>query len=493
MDFDASSDTSLGASVIDLGNGNSVSDYDKFNVILGKNGSGKSTLLRQLDATLRPKGFVRYITPERGGELKYDGSIESNRASSPDWLANVRRKNRFDQFRQSSTNEFRNLETLVLRSIERDKDVRSSDFVFDNDIELINSVLERVKLVRSDGAGFDIFRKSDGGKAEPAELSSGESELISLSIEILYYCYQCRLEKYKQTENWLLFDEPDVHLHPDLQYKLMQLLVKGLNDTNAKVAIATHSTSILASLTSLSTEVKIGFKAFESQNLVFEAATEQLRNILPMFGAHPLSNVFNESPPLIVEGEDDERIWQSAFRRSEGRISIVPCVAGDVQSMNAYEVAADRIIKSVYDNAKSYSLRDRDDDPYEVDDMGAVVRARLNCRSAENLILTNDCLAELGTDWASLQSAINKFINENEGHTRHADALNFRNAEWDRRNFNLKSLRMLLVGLSGSTKPWEVAVGQAIARLPEDRFAGEFSLEDFLGPKIVAALALKGA
>lgn len=479
--------------MIDLGNGNCIAGYDRFNVILGKNGSGKSTLLRQLDTTLRPNGLVRYITPERGGELKYDGNIESNRASSPDWFFNVRRQNRFEQFRQSSTNEFRNLETLVLRSIERDENVRSSDFVFDRDIDVINSVLDRVKLVRSDGAGFDILRKSDREKANPSELSSGESELISLSIEILYYRYQCKLDNYRNTQNWLLFDEPDVHLHPDLQYKLMQLLVKALSETNANVAIATHSTSVLASLTSLSKAVKIGFKSFGNQHLVFESATDQLRNILPMFGAHPLSNVFNQSPPLIVEGEDDERIWQSAYRRSKGRICVTPCVAGDVQSMNTFEVTADRIIKSVYENAKAFSLRDRDDEPYDIDDVGAVVRARLNCRSAENLILTEDCLAELGTDWGTLQTSIDKFIEENEEHPRHVDAVAFRDSGWDRRNFGLKSLRMLIVGLSGSTKPWEVAVGQAIARLPENRFEGDFSLENFLGAKIVSALNLKAA
>jgi energy-coupling factor transporter ATP-binding protein EcfA2 len=476
--------------VIDLQNGNSVAEYGKYNVILGKNGSGKSTLLRLLDATLPKNGCVRYITPGRGGELRFEGNIESTRAANPTWFQDVRRNNRYDQFRQSSTNEFRNLETLVLRSIERDQNVRSSSFVFDNDIDLINSVLDRVRLTRADGAGFDIVRKSDGGRAQPNELSSGESELISLSIEILYYCYQCKLDKYNQTDNWLLFDEPDVHLHPDLQHKLMQLLVKGVDETNAKVAIATHSTSILASLTSLATDVKIGFKSFGNQALVFEPATEQLRSILPMFGAHPLSNVFNQSPPLIVEGEDDERIWQSAFRRSQGRISITPCVAGDIQSMNEYEVAADRIIKSVYDNAKAFSLRDRDDDPYEIGDVGAVVRARLNCRSAENLILSDDCLVELGTAWPTLQAEVERFIAENDSHPRHTDAVNFQSSGWDRRNFNLKNLRMLLVGLSGSTKPWEVAAGQAIARMPEKRFGGDHSIQSFLGPKIVDALDL---
>ncbi|WP_162178909.1 AAA family ATPase [Thioclava atlantica] len=477
--------------MIDLGNGNSIAGYRKINVILGKNGSGKSTLLRLMDSRLSGKdACIRYITPERGGELTYDGNIETNRSHNPNWMTNTRRKNRWEQFRQSSVAEFRNLETLVLRSIERDSKLRATDFKFDAEVDRINEVLERVSLVRADTAGFDIALKDGGNTIKAADLSSGESELISLAVEVLYFAYLCKQEKYRDQDNWLLLDEPDVHLHPDLQYRLMQLLVNSTRDANGRIAIATHSTSILSGLCSLSEDVRVGLKHFGPNALEFRSVDDAMRSVLPMFGAHPLSNVFNEKPPLILEGEDDERIWQAAVRRSNGRISVYPCVASDIQSMNQYEVAARDLIESVYDDARAFSLRDRDSDPYEIDDMGPIIRMRLNCRNAENLIVTDDVLAELGTDWTSLRGTLEKWISDNPDHSRFAAASAFRDSGWKRQNFQLKELRMLLVGLTGSNKPWEVAVGQAIAKLPENRFNGGHSLREYLGTKAVRELGL---
>lgn len=320
--------------MIDLGNGNTIDGYGQVNVILGKNGSGKSILLRLMDQKLSGReACIRYITPERGGVLTFDGGIETARANNPNWMTNARRKNRWDQFRQSSVAEFRNLETLVLRSIEADPVVRASDFNFDIEVTRINDVLDRVELTRSDVAGFGILRKLDRQSAKASELSSGESELISLAIEVIYFAYLCKQEQYREQENWLLLDEPDVHLHPDLQQRLMQLLINSMEGVSGKVAIATHSTVILSSLCMSKPDVRVGLKNFGNQALVFRSADEALKAILPMFGAHPLSNIFNEKPPLIVEGEDDERIWLCAraspcavvYARSQDSDIWTPC------------------------------------------------------------------------------------------------------------------------------------------------------------------------
>ncbi len=79
----------------------------------------KSTLLRTLDSG---KTFqTNYITPERGGTLKYDPNIDVNLANNERWITDDRRKNRTEHFRQQSATQFRNLEILVLREIEQDK------------------------------------------------------------------------------------------------------------------------------------------------------------------------------------------------------------------------------------------------------------------------------------------------------------------------------------------------------------------------------------
>ena len=480
-----------------LNDGTSIGGYGPINVILGKNGSGKSYLLRAMDATLSGRdACVRYITPERGGELVYDGGVETSRSQDPEWLSIARRRNRFEQFRQSSVAEFRNLEILVLRSIESDRKIRASSFTFESELTRINQVLDRVKLTRSTSAGFDISRRADQRPAQASDLSSGESELISLAIEILYFSYLCKQGQYEDKNNWLLLDEPDVHLHPDLQHRLMELLVDSMKDVNGKVAIATHSTTILSSLCALNADIRIAFKQVDTQQrqdsrqLQFRQVDDALQGILPVFGAHPLSNVFNEKPPLIVEGEDDERIWQTAVRHSQGQVSVYPCVAGDIQSMKNYERAAGDLMNSVYDNARALSLRDRDDEPYEINDIGPVTRCRLACRSAENLIVTDDVLDELDSTWDELQTRLEEWIQNNCGHAQYEDAVAFQDSGWDRKGFRLKNLRNVIIERTGSTTPWEVAVGRAIARVPKGRFESGHCIAEYLGLKLVGELGL---
>ena len=463
-----------------LGNGIHITCEDTINVVLGKNSSGKSTLLRLMDQKLNEQGAcVRYITPERGGELKFEGGIETNRSGNPGWFERSRRKNQWTQFKQSSVAEFRNLETLVLRSIEQDLKVRKKRFTFDTEIKKINRLLDHIKLIRSESAGFDIVRKNDQQTAIASDLSSGESELITLAIEILYFSYKCKLNKYKDQENWLLLDEPDVHLHPDLQYRLMELLVSCFSDRSRKalgdrkVLIATHSTTIVSSLCDLHPNTRIGLMQTDIQETKFRQADKTWKAILPMFGAHPLSNIFNEKPPLIVEGEDDERIWQAAVRHSQGQVSVYSCVAGNVDSMNRHEKLANELMKNVYDNSKAYSLRDRDDAQEEIDDEGLVFRFRLNCRNAENLIVTDDVLDELDTNWKSLQADLEKWIKDHPEHPQYEDTVKFKESGWNRQEFQLKDLRNVIVSITGSTLSWEIAVGRSIAQLPEKRFNSE--------------------
>ena len=85
---------------------------------------------------------------------------------------------------------------------------RSSAFSFDDEIAKIHRLLDRVTLHRSDLSGFDLKHKSDDLPANARELSSGESELISLSTEVLGFAYLCKTPKYRSEDNWLLLDEP---------------------------------------------------------------------------------------------------------------------------------------------------------------------------------------------------------------------------------------------------------------------------------------------
>lgn len=457
----------------------------QFNVVLGKNGCGKSTLLKRINESLKTQaewGRVQYITPERGGTLTYDANIEQNINNNVNWMGSTRLVNQYVQFRQQSVAQFRKLELTLFRESEARAEVANLQPYFDK----LNSLLDNIEI-RREGITFATYAKSTGQSVPAAQLSSGESELISLGIECLMFGHDLIDGK----DNILLLDEPDVHLHPDLQVRLVAFLRSLLTDFNFRIVVATHSTPLLSGLDGFA-GATVSFMKPGDNSLSFESIGDVQRRVLPVFGAHPLSNVFNQTPVLVVEGDDDERVWQQAVRSSAGALRVYPVSCDGVGGMNEYEQEVDRIVTAVYDEPRAYSLRDGDGVHEEIDDLAAVCRLRLQCRAAENLLLTDEVLSAAGLDWAEAQRRVAEWVTRNDQHSRWNLVKNFIDDGFNRREYDLKDIRNVLVGdVLQSAKPWEVLVGQAIAGLARDPIAAssnEGSLETFLGEKVIGAL-----
>lgn len=451
------------------------------NVILGKNGCGKSTLLKAVENQLSGDqlGSKKYVTPERGGTLTYDPNVEQSMAQNPNWMSNSRRVNQFIQFRQQTMSEFRRLEMSVYREAEAKGAVPK----FAPYIAQINGLLDNIQI-RSMDMTFAIFSKANGNQVDPGAISSGEAELISLSIELLAFATSLDSKK----TNYLFLDSPDVHLHPDLQDRFMKFLTELVDKYGFTVILATHSTAILGGLADYD-GASIAFMNTGAKSLAFEPINDIHRRVLPVFGAHPLSNVFNEAPVMLVEGDDDARIWQQAVRTSNGRISVYPVACMGVDAMHSHEAEVRRIVAAVYENARAFSLRDRDDVRETLADETPIVRMRLACRSAENLMLTDEVLSACDLDWDEAVGRLDSWLENNGSHERYPQMLAFRDGGYDRNGWDLKEIRMLLIGMIlNSKKSWEVIIGQAIGRLKpthEGVVVPEHSLSAYLGEKVV--------
>lgn len=453
----------------------------RFTVLLGKNGAGKSTMLRTLDSTADIN--TKYITPERGGTLKYDPSIESNLTNNENWLTQVMRKNRFEKFREQSAYQFRNLETLVLREIEKNPELRNDPtYTFDTTLNLINDLLPAINMVRSD-RGFTINSKADKSKVPEDALSSGESELIALGIEVLVFARESQDNKY------LLLDEPDVHLHPDLQQRFVKFVETIAKKYNFRVIVATHSTAIIGAFVDkgdvqvvpVTSKDQTAFAPFDYDPVC--------HGILPIFGTHPLSSQFNRAPVLLVEGEDDKRVIDQLVRSAGGSVLLSPCVVGTVSEMNRWETWLNSVLPSIYDQPVAYSLRDLDSaDTPSIENVGIVIRAKLNCYAIENLLLTDECLALHGFSDDQFIAELRNWVDSHPRHQAtdrtHAIADSFS----ERRTMNLKLVRNVLVALLGSQKPWEVLIGQLMAANQAPAATSENSLRTFLGDAAIRVL-----
>ena len=467
--------------------GYDLTGLDRHNIVVGKNGCGTSRLLKTVEQQLRGRaevGAVRYISPERAGTLSYEANIEQNLASNPNWLADTRRQNQAPQFRQQSAAQFRRLELLVLREIEQNPALRGdTSYGFGQVVDRISSLLDRVYITRGDPS-FVIRDRRDHQVVSAGQVSSGESELISLGIECLVFQRECQASRI----NVLLLDEPDVHLHPDLQARFGRFLNTLVVESPVTIILATHSTAFLGAGPGDST-TRLAFMKYGDQRLQFSPIDYTYRRVLPVFGAHPLSNVFNEAPVLLVEGDDDERIWQQAVRSANGVIRLYPVSVDGVSNLAAFEKEVAHILEAVYDEPVGYSLRDRDDEPGELGDVGPIRRFRLSCRAAENLLLTDDVLVRAGVEWSVLERRLREWSEHNTHHPHAAAVQSFIASGLDRMNADLKPFRNDLVGVMGSNKPWEVLVGQAIADLARDGGAStSHSVRRYLGESAYSVL-----
>ncbi|OZE13436.1 hypothetical protein CH249_01450 [Rhodococcus sp. 05-2255-3B1] len=464
----------------------------RINVLLGKNGSGKSTVLKRIDAGVPAATSdwtqSKYITPERGGTLSYEPTVDTNMAQIPTWIDDTRRANRFNQFREQTVAQYRQLELGVLRTVEQQTKMGLKvDLFFSDYLGQINGLLDNIEI-KSTGTdvAFKMYDKTTGSEIPAKDISSGESELISLAIECLVFAQKVS----KDGRGLLILDEPDVHLHPDLQSRLMIFLKDLVERFDFDVLLATHSTPILGELAKY-TDAAVCLMTARQKSFLFEPIDDMYRQLLPVFGAHPLTRVFSDSPTLLVEGEDDVRIWQQAVRTAQGNLRMYPVECGGVSMMDGYETRLGQVLNSVYDGAVGFSLRDRDDSPEAIVDVWPVKRMRLSCRAAENLLLCDDVLAAVNLSWTEVVQSIGDWIDRYPDHLKSSKVLEFQNGGLDRKGFDLKEIRMILVGqILGSDKPWEVLVGQQIGRLAKSgsRHEGEHSLESYLGQKTMREL-----
>ncbi|MEO7397300.1 MAG: AAA family ATPase [Ilumatobacteraceae bacterium] len=453
----------------------------KFTVLIGKNGAGKSTLLRSLNAGDRP--HIKYISPERGGTLKYDPNVDNNISSNEGWLKNTRQTNRFEQFRQQSAAQFRNLETAVLREIEKVAEKRADPtYTFDAILEQINELLPAIRMVRNDKGGFSIQTKL-GQPLDEANISSGESELIALAIEVLVFSRQLMANK------MLLLDEPDVHLHPDLQQRFTAFVELVAIAHDLRVVIATHSTAIIGAFSKDADLQVVPISKRDQSDFPTFTRSEVCENLLPIFGAHPLSTAFNRSPIVLVEGDDDRRVLEQIVRSGGGRFALSPCVVGNVTELSEWEDWLNRFLPVLYDTPKAFSLRDLDAaQQADINDLDHVCRIRLNCYAVENLLLSDQLLEAHEFDAESFRNALQARVDRMPDH-KYTEALRALVADFEnRRTRNIKDVRNIVVAELGSNKPWEVLLGQSIAANVATANPCEHSIQSYLGPKAVTNL-----
>ncbi len=187
-------------------------------------------------------------------------------------------------------------------------------------------------------------------------------------------------------------------------------------------------------------------------------------------------------PLLLVEGDDDYRLWSQVPRHHVVSFSVIPTNGDEIRQ---YQKSLETILSALREpgTPAGYALLDGDkalpqanaDAPQE-----HIKFIGLSCHESENLYLTDEVLQALGTDWAKASAEIAAKADQyGEKGAALAEAPN-----WDRMKVDIHNLiNEITQILDIKNVHWTIRVARAIG---EKRPNGQ--LLDFLGVDVVNAL-----
>lgn len=459
-----------------LGGGTWILEHlNHITVLFGKNGSGKSVLLRNL---LSQAPNNRHLAlPERPGNLNFEARFVSEESSGANRAGN-RQQNTLTDYRQRT---FARLQVLIQK---RGFILRpgSADDTIEDVHRLLKDLLPDFTLRVIAEAPYFQLQRSDGTfVTDVNQVSSGEIGMISIAVDLATICGIWHLED--APERVLLVDEPDTHLHPDLQEYLAAFLLKLSEKYGVQLIVATHSTTLLAALgyhgKDKTSAIYLNRSALPQKAIKF---TKHLQEVSSCLGGHALMGPLFGSPLLLVEGDDDYRVWSQVPRHHVIKLAVLPC---DGEELFKYQQTLEQIFESLRTTTTppaGYALLDGDKKLPTVNTKPQVhvPFLRLACHECENLYLADEVLGDFDFDWATACAKIK--VEANRYGNKEGDLLGCDG--WDRKTIDIKHLiNELAAILDQKNVHWTKRVGTAIGKAKP---SGQ--LAEFLGPSILEAL-----
>ncbi len=447
-------------------------------VLFGKNGSGKSLLLRAWrDQT--PED-VHYVTPERTGEMDFQPQYLQQEltfqgrkdASSRNYMPEYRRRiiSRIQSY-FLTRGDFRGDGSAPGSPSELEDFVNSllSDFV--------------IELVAAGNPPYRLSRANDGQSIGSVDqLSSGEAQLVTIALDVLTISAIWEIESKRQ--RIILIDEPDAHIHPDLEVRFADFLFRIADRFNLQFAIATHSTSLLAAIGQFGgLRTGVMYLTLSRLEYVSQKFTDIHKEMAACLGGHALMGPLFGAPILLVEGDDDYRIWSQVPRHHVTNLSVIPTMGDEIKR---YQKALESIFASLRDpkdRPAGFALLDGDKpkpQPSAANPQKHIRFIRLQCHEAENLYLSDEVLRDMGTTW---EDAVTRVMVTAESFGEKKARL-LEVSRWNRLEDDIKELiEPLMQVLDPKSVHWTSRVGRTIGRqIPSGQ------LRAFLGEEVVLAL-----
>lgn len=452
-----------------------ITGLERVNVLFGKNGTGKSTFLR--DVYQAQSNRFHLVVPERGGgNMLYSSNIfdQENREND---RKNVRSRNWDSQYRERSISR-----TVAITQSVGYKTLKKES-VGEIDAETIEVLFGfflpefTAKFSETQPYSIEFYRSDENNKVikitDTNQLSSGQAEALSLAADIVTQAVLWRNEK-----KCILVDEPDAHLHLDLQNRFAIFIQEIAKKFDVQFVITTHSQALLASLMNVCDS--IGIVCLDSKKEEIKAIQKNdnfiFSNLLSSDLA--LSKVIGRKI-VIVEGNDDFLIWNQAARNQNfDDIAIIEAGGGDILQYKNY---AEKILNAISDNNNQagITLTDRDEKKDTTHDINSILPIkRLQCYSIENLFLTDEVLQSIKLD-INLNTELDNISSDSTEDKDEIDKIKVDKKSTKISKDLIKKIHNK-IDTHSNTTDWRIIVGKVLGK---ERPKGE--LLDFIGKDVV--------
>jgi energy-coupling factor transporter ATP-binding protein EcfA2 len=462
----------------DLGAGQwTLSKLTTITTLFGKNGSGKSRLLRAWRD--QDNRRCHYIIPERIGALSFEPGYLNDETDGG-------RRSRSGQHNFTDSYRPRVVTRIQAYFMARGA-VRGKALPGDpSELEtLLSTALPDFELIlKAANPPYELRRRSNGQPVgDVNQLSSGEAQIATLALDIVTVAAIWDLEN--ESPRLLLIDEPDAHIHPDLQVRFADFLVRVAEKFELQIVVATHSTTLLAALGQFG-DTAASVVYLDQSKASFEAKpfSKEIKEIAACLGGHALMGPLFGAPLLLVEGDDDYRIWSQVPRYHHVSFSVIPTNGDEIKN---YQKSLETILGALREPhpqmPAGYALLDGDKSlpkPSVASPQQHVRFVGLQCHESENLYLTDDVLRLLNTNWVAARTQIAARANEFG-----QKAAFLSTAEnWDRKTVDIHDfIDQITQILDPKNVHWTLRVARALG---SGRPSGQ--LLDFLGNALVDAL-----
>lgn len=327
----------------------SCDNAPKLMIIAGPNGVGKSTLLYELRRfsgdRVKGSGKILYIAPHRAWRKR---NIRTTWLWTQEKIyADILTMDSIPGFegigiqdpqrRPDSTDEAQGFIKYILAQIETKRQNSIVSEIDKNNLkypegyapdiykplnDLLEILLPHLNFICVDQKNRDNVRCLLGveGVKEPIDiddLSSGEKEIIALFMPLLERQIDSslrRMERGKDPEldtlpdTVMILDEPDLHIHPELQKRMVKYLRKRASEGNIQFIIATHSPVIINEATSDELFVLVSKDIARDNNQLRRILSSQEKLDLFKYVCGDIAILTLGRPIVFIEGKAPEEI-----------------------------------------------------------------------------------------------------------------------------------------------------------------------------------------